>query len=202
MARANGVPADNVYQFNASKQSTRISANVSGFGSTIRISLNDNLLNRFTPAEIKAVMAHELGHYVLNHIYVMLVYFGFLIILGFAFINWSFKKVIKRFGSKWKIAEISDIGGLPLIILLFSIYFFVISPCFNTIIRSQEIEADIFGLNAGREPDGAASVAMKLSEYRKINPSRIEEIIFFDHPGGKTRVLNAMRWKAENLEEK
>ncbi|MEJ7663129.1 MAG: M48 family metalloprotease [Hymenobacter sp.] len=74
MARANGVPADNVYYFDASKQSKRISANVSGLGSTIRVSLNDNLLNRSTPAEIQAVMGHELGHYVLNHIVKMLVF--------------------------------------------------------------------------------------------------------------------------------
>ena len=72
IARANGVSAKNVYQFDASKQSKRISANVNGFGSTIRVSLNDNLLNRCTPAEVKAVMAHELGHYVMNHIYKLL----------------------------------------------------------------------------------------------------------------------------------
>jgi STE24 endopeptidase len=202
MARANGVPANNVYLFNASKQSSRISANVSGFGSTIRISLNDNLLNRCNTEEIKSVMAHELGHYVLNHIYIMMFYFGILIIIGFAFINKLFILVIRKFGFKWKIDNIADIGGLPLVVLLFSIYMFIATPFVNTLIRTQEIEADIFGLNAGREPDGAASVAMKLSEYRKINPSRIEEIIFFDHPSGKTRVLNAMRWKAENLKNK
>jgi STE24 endopeptidase len=64
MARANHVPADNVYVFDASKQTKRISANVSGLGPTIRISLNDNLLNRTSPPEVKAVMGHELGHYV------------------------------------------------------------------------------------------------------------------------------------------
>ena len=63
------------------------------------------------------------------------------------------------------------------------------------------MEADVFGLNAAREPDGFASVSMKLSEYRKINPGYWEEIIFFDHPSGHTRVLTAMKWKAENLKE-
>lgn len=201
MARANGVPADNVYQFNASKQSTRISANVSGIGSTIRISLNDNLLNKCTPEEIQSVMAHELGHYVLNHVYKMIIFFSILIIIGFAFINWAFQKVIGKFGSRWEITGISDIGGLPLIMILFTIFFFFVSPCSNTIIRSQEVEADIFGLNTAREPDGSASIAIKLSEYRKINPSKVEEILFFDHPSGKTRINNAMRWKAEHLDE-
>ncbi|MBK7650335.1 MAG: M48 family metalloprotease [Flammeovirgaceae bacterium] len=91
MARANSVPADNVYEFDASKQSDRISANVSGIGSTIRVSLNDNLLNRCTPEEVKAVMGHELGHYVLNHGPEDLIYFSLIIIIGFAFVNWSFQ---------------------------------------------------------------------------------------------------------------
>jgi len=55
----------------------------------------------------------------------------------------------------------------------------------------------MFGLNAAREPDAFAKVAMKLSEYRKINPGPVEEMLFFDHPSGHTRVHTAMQWKAE-----
>jgi STE24 endopeptidase len=201
MARANGVPADNVYQFDASKQSNRISANVSGFGNTTRISLNDNLLNQCSPAEIKSVMAHELGHYVLNHVYEMLIYIAILIFIGMAFVNWAFNKLIKKFKSRWAISGVSDIVGFPLFVFLFSAYFFVASPVMNNIIRSNELEADNYGLNTAREPDGFASVSMKLSTYRKISPGKFEEIFFFDHPSGKTRVYNAMIWKAEHLDE-
>jgi STE24 endopeptidase len=199
LARANGVPADNVYQFDASKQSTRISANVSGMGSTIRISLNDNLLNKCSIEEIKAVMAHELGHYVLNHVYKLLINIGLVIIIGFAIINWLMKKTIGRLGNRLDIAGISDIKSLPLLMVFFSLYMFLTAPVLNTIVRTTESEADIFGLNAAREPDGFASVAMKLSEYRKISPGKLEEILLFDHPSGKTRVLMSMEWKAENL---
>lgn len=202
MARANGVPADNVYQFDASKQSNRISANVSGIGGTIRISLNDNLLNQCSPAEIKSVMAHELGHYVLNHVYEMLIYIAILIFIGMAFVNWAFHKLINRYKKKWAISGISDIVGFPLFVFLFSAFFFIASPIMNNIVRSNEVEADNYGLNTAREPDGFASVAMKLSTYRKINPGKLEEYIFFDHPSGKTRVFNAMQWKAEHLDEK
>ena len=199
LARANGVPADNVYQFDASKQSTRISANVSGIGSTIRISLNDNLLNKCSLEEIKAVMAHELGHYVLNHVYKLLIYIGLVIIIGFALINWLMKKAIGRWGNRLGITSITDIKSLPLLMLVLSLYMFLTAPVMNTIVRTTESEADIFGLNAAREPDGFASVAMKLSEYRKISPGKLEEILMFDHPSGKTRVLMSMKWKAENL---
>ena len=61
-----------------------------------------------------------------------------------------------------------------------------------------EMEADIYGLNAGREPHGFASTAMRLSTYRKLEPSPLEEIVFFDHPSGLTRVRAAMTWFAEN----
>ena len=198
IARANRIPADNVYQFDASRQSDRISANVSGFGSTIRISLNDNLLKRCGPAEIKSVMGHEMGHYVLNHIYTGLVELGIVILIGFAFVNWLFTKLVRRNGTRWEIRDITDIGGLPLLAFLFSLYSFIATPVTNTITRTQEIEADQFGLNAAREPDGFAAIAMKLSEYRKIDPGYWEEIIFFDHPSGRNRVFAAMTWKAEN----
>jgi STE24 endopeptidase len=200
MARSNGIPAKDVYQFDASKQSSKISANVSGFGSTIRISLNDNLVNNCNSSEIKAVMGHEMGHYVMNHIYKTLVMIGVLIFLGFFLVNWLFHKVLQSWGAAWKIKDLSDIGGLPLLILLFTFLVFFSTPITNNITRTMEIESDYFGLNIAREPDGFASVSMKLSAYRKINPGYWEEIIFFDHPSGKTRVLTAMKWKAENLE--
>ena len=69
----------------------------------------------------------------------------------------------------------------------------------NTMVRTQEYEADLFGLNTARQPDGFAQIALKLSEYRKLEPGPWEERLFFDHPSGHTRIYTAMRWKAENL---
>ncbi len=201
MARANEVPTEEVWQFDASKQSDRVSANVSGVGATIRISLNDNLLNRCNEAEIKAVMAHELGHYRLNHVYEMLIYFGLVVLGAFAFIYGLYPWVLKKWGGNWGVDGISDVAGFPLIMVLMSVYFFFMEPVTNSIIRSNEEEADNYGLNTAREPDGFASVSMMLAEYRKIDPGYWEEIIFFDHPSGRNRVTRAMIWKSENLEQ-
>ena len=98
MARANGIPATNVYEFDASEQSNRVSANVSGFASTLRISLNDNLLKRCTLPEIETTMGHEMGHYVLNHAYKGLVMIGVIIVIGFAFLNWGVNFSLARWG--------------------------------------------------------------------------------------------------------
>ena len=138
MARANGVPADNVYLVDASRQTKRISANVSGMGSTIRVSLNDNLLNRCTPQEVQAVLGHELGHYVLNHIPKMVVFFVLIIGLGFWVVDWAFRKLVAQYGPRWDVADLSDVGGLPLLVALFSLFMFLATPVFNTIIRISE----------------------------------------------------------------
>jgi STE24 endopeptidase len=197
MARANGIPTGNVYQFDASRQTTRISANVSGLWGTTSIRLNDNLLKTTLP-EIREVMAHEMGHYVLNHSVKHLVYFGLLFAAGFAFIQFGYGAVVRRWGSGWSLGDHTDVAGLPLMAALLSVFMFVATPLTNNVIRSAEVEADLFGLNASREPDGFAETALKLGKYRKLVPGELEEVIFFDHPSGYRRIYAAMRWKAEN----
>ncbi len=198
MARANGIPVTEVYEFNASLQSNRVSANVSGFAGTLRISLNDNLLKRCTLPEIETTMGHEMGHYVLNHAYKGLVMIGVLIVIGFAFLNWGINFSLARWGQKWDVRGITDVAVLPLAVIVFSLYFFVLTPVTNTISRTMEFEADMCGLNAAQQPDGEANVDMLLGEYRKLDPGPVEEFIFFDHPSGRTRITAAMRWKAEH----
>lgn len=198
LARANGIPAEHVYVFDASRQTKRVSANVSGAFGTMRISLNDNLLNRVSPAGVKSVMGHEMGHYVLNHVYESILWFALVFLLGFAFLRWGFDRAVARWGQRWGVRGIADPAGLPLLAAVFSVYFFVMTPLNNTFIRTNEAEADIFGLNAAREPDGFAETSLLLGEYRKLHPGPIEEWIFFDHPSGYNRILMAMKWKKEH----
>lgn len=199
MARANGIGAKDVFEVDASKQSTRMSANVSGFANTMRITLNDNLLRRGSPEEIQAVMGHEMGHYVMNHIPKAILFFAVIIVIFFAYLRWGLAWSLARWGEKWQIRDVGDTAVLPLVALLASIFFFVLSPVSNTYIRVQEHEADMYGLNASRQPDGFAQAAIHLGEYRKMDPGKLEEWIFFDHPSGRNRIHDAMQWKSENL---
>ena len=200
MARANGIPATEVYEFDASRQSNRVSANVSGFAGTQRISLNDNLLKRCTLPEIETSMGHEMGHYVLNHAYKGLVMIGVVIVIGFAFLNWGNNYALARWGERWSIRGIADVAVLPLAVAVLSVYFFIMTPVINMITRTIEYEADMYGLNAAQQPDGEANVDLMLGEYRKLDPGPVEEFLFFDHPSGRTRITAAMRWKAEHPE--
>ncbi|HEV7509303.1 MAG TPA: M48 family metallopeptidase [Thermoanaerobaculia bacterium] len=199
MARANGIETKHVYVVDASKQTNRVSANVAGMFGTMRIALNDNLLRRVSLGGIKAVMGHEMGHYVLNHVPKSILYLIIVLVTGFAFLRWAFDRVVARRGERWGVRGITDPAGLPLLTAILSVFFFVLTPLNNTFIRTSEAEADIFGLNASREPDGMAEVALMLSEYRKLSPGPVEEWIFYDHPSGRNRIHMAMQWKAEHL---
>lgn len=196
MARANHIPAKDVYTLDASKQSDRISANVSGLGPTVRISLNDNLLKFASPAEVKAVMGHEMGHYVLGHALDEWLFLTVLIFGGFALSSWLLPTALSRLGNRWGVREMSDIAVTPLFVSLGATLFPLLLPILNNASRIEEAQADAFGLNAAREPDGFAAIAMRLSQYRKIDPSPIGELLFFDHPSGRERVHRAMLWKA------
>ena len=199
MARANQIPATQVFEVDASRQTTRVSANVAGFLGTTRIALNDNLLKQCTLPEIRMVMAHEMGHYVLNHGAKLLTYAGIFILAGFALTRTLFDAAVRRWGNKWGVRAIADPAGLPLLVLILSTLLFGATPLLNTVTRVTEREADAFGLNTSREPDGMAQVALKLGTYRKLNPTPLEEFMFFDHPSGRARIRMAMDWKTANL---
>jgi STE24 endopeptidase len=199
MARANQIPVTQVFEVDASRQTNRISANVAGFLGTTRIALNDNLLKQCTLPEIRSVMAHEMGHYVLNHITKFLINFSLVALISFALAKWAFEALVRRWGDRWEVRGIADPAGLPLLALIFGAIAFVMTPVNNTITRVGEVEADAFGVNTAREPDGFAKVALKLGTYRKLDPTPLEEFVFFDHPSGRARIRMAMDWKAAHL---
>ena len=201
IAKAQQIPTNDVYVVDASKQTKRISANVAGLGPTIRIALNDNLLNRSNIHGIKAVMGHEMGHYKLNHIQKLLAYLTLMSLFLFAFLYLVVPRILAGHGNRWGVRNVADPASAPLLFALLSILSVPGGIIFNSIIRHHESEADAFGLEAAREPDGFAMTAMQLSEYRKIEPSAVEEFLFYDHPSGRTRVTMAMDWKARHLAE-
>jgi STE24 endopeptidase len=197
MAQANGVPAHDVLVFDVSRQSNRVTANVSGFADTTRISLSDTLIERASPGGVREVMGHEIGHYVLNHTVSILVMFGLVYAIAFALANIIFKALSK--GERWGVRDVADPAGMPLLFAVLTFLFTLATPIQNNIIRFHEHQADIFGLNASREPDGFAETALLLSEYRKMEPSPFELWFFYDHPSGYQRIHMAMQWKAHEM---
>ena len=121
------------------------------------------------------------------------------IVVGFALVKTLFERLHVRV-PRWQVRGIDDPAGLPLAAVLITSYMTLLTPVLNSIVRAQEYEADLYGINASAQPDGEAQVALKLGEYRKLDPGPIEEWVFYDHPSGRTRIYSAMRWKAEHPE--
>jgi STE24 endopeptidase len=109
--------------------------------------------------------------------------------------------LVERFGDRWRIAGRDDPAIVVPATIVASVLALLLTPVTNSLIRFHEMQADYFGINTSRAPDGWARVALKLGEYRKLEPGALEEIVFFDHPSGRTRILMAMRWKAHHLGE-
>src|SRR5207302_9987390 len=131
-----------------------------------------------------SVNAYELRHYVIKHFVKLLTYLGYFILIGFAHTRKLFDAAVIRWDDKWGVRGIADPAGLPLLVLILSIFIFILTPFLNTVVRVTEREADAFGINTAREPDGMAEVALKLGAYRELSPTPVEEFIFFEHSSG------------------
>ncbi len=192
LARREGIPADEVYQVDASRQSGHNNAYVAGILGTQRIVLYDTLQKQFTPREIKTVMGHEMGHYVLNHVWKTVAFLAILIVVGFFLVDRVSRRIIER-RPELRIAALSEPSSLPLISLVLSVFLFVIGPVIATFSRAQEHQADLFGLAVTHDPVAAASAFLKfgrldLDEYH-VDPWI--ETLLYSHPSLAHRVRTA-----------
>jgi len=159
LAERAGIEGSRVYEVEGSEDTKALYAYVTGFGHTKRIVLCDTIIARLN---LLFVMAHEMGHYVLGHIWKQMLFFSVLIIATLYAIhrtaNWLIGKYQDRFGFDC----LSDIASLPLIILLFSLYIFIVTPIDLAYVRHHEHEADRFGLEITMNNHAAATAFVKL----------------------------------------
>ena len=118
IAHEQEIPAHDVYVVDASRQTKRISANVAGLGPTVRIALNDNLLNRSNIHGIKAVMGHEMGHYKLHHIVSLLAYLVLMAAAGLFILWWAAPRILAAYGDRWGVRSIADPASAALLSIL------------------------------------------------------------------------------------
>jgi STE24 endopeptidase len=197
MAAEAGIPADRLLMFDGSRQSNNFTANVSGVFGTGRIAISDVALTEASLDEVKAVTGHEIGHYVLGHVWRFVFLFSGMAIVGFFLSNLMFRRVAALFGSK---AQIGDPEGLPILLFIMSALFVLAQPL-NGVIRIGESEADAYSLRTVNLPDALAGALIKTAEYRYPRPSALEEAIFYSHPSVERRVRRAMDWKAAQMKK-
>ena len=193
MANRAGVPTDRIFVYDGSRQSNNFTANAGGVGSTARIAISDVAFKGASLDEVKAVTAHEIGHYVLGHTWRAVAVLSGLSILFFFLADRLFPRFARAFGSR---AALSQPTGLPVLLFMASLFGLLAEPASNALSRSVENEADQYSLETVDLPDALATALVKTAEYRNPRPSRLEEWLFYDHPSVERRVLRAMEWKA------
>lgn len=193
MAKVADIPADRILMFDGSRQSNNFTANVSGLGSSARIAISDVALDKASLDEVRAVTGHEIGHYVLGHVWRSVATLSLLAIAFFFLADRFFAPVARLFGSG---AAIGDPTGIPVLMFMISVGLLVASPIMNAIIRSGESAADAYSLKMVNLPDALAGALVKTAEYRNPRPGVLEELIFYTHPSVERRVRTAMDWKA------
>ena len=198
MAKANGVPSDKIFIYNGSKQSNRYTANVAGLFGSARVAMSDTMFKQGADiAEVKGVVGHEMGHYVLGHAMRGALEKGLLALIAFFLIDRLYPMVLRWTGVAG-VGPISDPAGLPVIMIILAVIGLLATPLSSSITRISEAEADTFSLVRVNEPDGLAKALVKTIEYRAATPSRLEEVLFYDHPSVGSRVRKAMDWKAKH----
>jgi STE24 endopeptidase len=195
MADEAKIPHDHIFMFDGSRQSNNFTANAGGIFGTARIAISDVAMKQASLDEVKAVTGHEIGHYVLGHVWYSVAMLTGLALLGFFLADRLFVPLARAFGSN---AAIGDPQGLPILLFLMSIIALLAQPAMNSFSRMAESEADNYSLRTVNLPDALSSALVKTAEYRYPRPSAVQEFIFYSHPSVENRVRNAMDWKAKH----
>jgi STE24 endopeptidase len=189
------IPPERMFLMGEAVKGTDLNAYVTGFGASKRMVVYDTTIAKMTTPEIVAVMGHETGHYVLNHIAKgLLISFAGLFIafyLGFRLLEW----LVARRGAAWGIRGVDDLASLPVLLLLLSIITFIASPVSNTVSRYFEHQADQYSIEVthGLTPDAAQVGAQAFQVLGETNleypdPSPLNVLLTYDHPPTRDRM--------------
>jgi len=170
LAQRAGIEGSRVYEVNKSADTKHLNAYVTGFGGTKRIVMWDTLLREMNEREVLCVMGHEMGHYVLGHVWKSILFFSLVILLTLYAIHRTARWMLHKYRDRFGFGELSDIASLPLIILLFSAYIFIVTPGVMAFTRHNEHESDRFALEITRDNHAMATAFAKFVTNDLANP--------------------------------
>lgn len=187
-----GTRVRGVYRWRLSEKSKKANAALTGLGSTRRIILADTLLDNYTPDEIEAVLAHELGHHVHRHILKSILVQTAITFVGFWAANWTLHYAVDRH----MFEELSDFADLPLLALVSVVLSFLLMPALNAYSRFNERQADRYAFESIATVEPFVSSMNKLAEQNlaERTPSKWVEWFFHSHPSISRRLAAAERW--------
>ena len=201
LASQAGIEGSNVFQVDGSRQSSKVNAYVTGLFNTKRIVLYDTIVKNFEDDEILFVMGHEMGHYIMNHIWQGLAVAVVVIMLSLWVTNKLIHGFITRFQAKLGFSQLSDIASLPLVLLFTSAISFFSQPLSNSFSRYLEHQADIYGMEITTVSGESAAIAFdKLSAFNLSDPEPhpIIEFWFYSHPSLSKRMQFVRQYRSEH----
>lgn len=186
------LPLSQIYSLNLSKTTKKANAAFMGLGKTKRVVLSDTLLAHFTPREIEAVVAHELGHCKHGDIWKQLVVGLVTSFIGFKLVDWAIPQLSGQLGFEGA----GDIAALPLIFLVFYLFQLALTPFQNGFSRMVEKDADLFAFKACNNPRVFMDCLEKLGRVNlaERDPNPVYEWFFYDHPSIGRRVEFIKGW--------
>jgi Zn-dependent protease with chaperone function len=165
-----GIEGSRVFEVDMSVDTKTVNAYVTGLGSSKRIVLWDTLLANLSPREVRVVMAHEIGHYVLNHVVLGLLA-GFCgILVALYLVHRAANALLRRNRNGFGFDRLSDVASLPLLILLGQIVTLLMMPAGLALSRHMEHEADRFALELTRDNHAMATAFVCLQRDNLSNP--------------------------------
>ncbi|WP_263366318.1 M48 family metallopeptidase [Edaphobacter bradus] len=196
------IPPDRMFLMKASEKVTTLNAYVTGIGASKRVVVWDNTISHATPDEISYIFGHEMGHYVLNHIYKTLAFLSVLMLVEFYLGYRCVGGLIRRYGrTRWQIDSQHDWGALAVLLLVFSVLSFLGEPIINAYSRAQEHAADVYGQEAIHgivaDPQSTAQQSFQLlGELSLSEPDPNPFVVFwsFSHPSISSRATFALRY--------
>jgi len=188
-----GTQVKGVYRWKLSEKSKKANAALTGLGNTRRIILADTLLDNYTPDEIEAVLAHELGHHVHRHILKSILVQTAITFVGFWAANWTLHYAVDHH----MFEELSDFANLPLLALVSVVLSFLLMPALNAYSRHNERQADRYAFESITTVDPFVSSMNKLAEQNlaERTPSKWVEWFFHSHPSISRRLAAAEAWR-------
>jgi STE24 endopeptidase len=189
------IPPERMFWMGAGEKTTSLNAYVTGVGSSKRVVVWDNTIAKMNTPQIVYVAGHEMGHYVLNHIPKGLAFFAVLLFIAFYLGHRTVGWFLARWGDGWGIRGLGDWASLPVLLLLLSVFSFVMNPVASAFSRALEHQADQYGLEVthGLTPD-AGQVGAQAFQILGIvglsdpDPNPVNVFLFYDHPPITDRV--------------
>ena len=196
-ASSAGIAESRVFEVDKSKQTKEMNAYVTGIGPSARIVLWDTILAKLDRDEILSVMGHEMGHYVLNHLWQGIAFSVVVTFLGFFIAQRLFEWGLARWGVRWRVGDRGDPAALPWLLAVSSLLAFLLSPVYSGYSRHIEHQADVFGLELTHKNEAMASSFVKFAEDSKADPRppRFIEWWYYSHPSLGRRIDFVLAYK-------